>query len=359
MDKILLPIESLKEYKYLVGALGENIKTVEVHGISDAQKSVIAALLSKHFSKSILLITHNDVLARKIYEDICCFDPSAAVLLPSSEMVFHKIDARSNEISINRLKALNNIISKKRIILCASVEALLNRLPEPEIVKSKFVRIKVGDQMPVEDFWLTFLKQVMRVDMIEGCGQFSIRGGIIDFYGPINDNPVRIELFDDEIDSIRYFDLETQRSIRKLDMVELFPMREMLLRPEDFEKGSKEIEKALNDRLNFYSSSGKKKALSQNLKEKILEDVEKIKQNIYFQGIEKYAAFFYEKSCYVMDYIEDFMVVIDEANRVRQRYENVRLEYEEHFKSLLEEGELLPDQINALHSYEDVLIKNK
>ena len=174
--------------------------------------------------------------------------------------------------------------------------------------------------------------------------------------GLYNDNPVRMS-FDDEIDSIRYFDLETQRSIRKLDMVELFPMREMLLRPEDFEKGSKEIEKALNDRLNFYSSSGKKKALSQNLKEKILEDVEKIKQNIYFQGIEKYAAFFYEKSCYVMDYIEDFMVVIDEANRVRQRYENVRLEYEEHFKSLLEEGELLPDQINALHSYEDVLIK--
>ena len=357
MDKILLPIESLEEYKHLVGALGENIKTVEVHGISDVQKSILTVLLSKHFAKSVLLITHNDILARKIYEDISNFDPSAAVLLPSWEMIFHKIDARSNEIAIKRLKALNSIITKKRVILCASVEALLNRLPEPNIFREKYLKIRVGDKMPVEEF-LAYFSQAgyERVDMIEGCGQFSVRGGIIDFYGPINDNPVRIELFDDEIDSIRYFDLETQRSITKLDMVELFPMREMLLKPEDFERGSKELEKALNERLSFYGSSSKK-SLSQNLKEKISEDIEKIKQKTYFQGIEKYAAFLYEKSFDVMDYMEDFMVVMDEPNRVRQRFDNVRLEYEEHFKSLLEEGELLPEQIKSLYTYDDILMK--
>ncbi|WP_372995167.1 transcription-repair coupling factor [Lutispora sp.] len=358
MDKVLLPLQSLEEYKYLSQSLRENTRIVEVHGISDAQKSMMAAMISRSFNKSILLITHNDILARKIYEDVCFFDASAAVLLPSAEMIFHKIDARSNEIAINRLKALNRIASKDRIILCASVEALLNRMPQPDDFYSKYVNIKVGDQMPVGNFAAYFSTSgYERVDMIEGRGQFSIRGGIIDFYGPIEDYPVRIELFDDEIDSIRHFDIGTQRSIKKLDMVQLFPMREMLFSSEDFDRASKTIEKALNKRLELYDASGKKKALSQKLREKIEEDIEKIKSNIYFQGIERYSNFFYEKSWCITDYLEDFMVIVDEPNRVRQRFDNVRLEYEEHFKSLLEEGELLPEQVDALFTYDDVLVR--
>jgi len=358
MDKVLLPIQSLEEYKYLDQSLRENTHTVEVHGISDAQKSMMAAMLSRSFNKSILLITHNDVLARKIYEDICFFDESAAVLLPSAEMIFHKIDARSNEIAVNRLRALNRIASKDRIILCASVEALLNRMPNPHDFYSKFISIEVGGQMPVEEFATYFSTSgYERVDMIEGRGQFSIRGGIIDFYGPIEDYPVRIELFDDEVDSIRHFDLVSQRSIRKLDRTQLFPMREMLFSSEDFARASENIEKALNKRLDLYDASTKKKALGEKLREKIIEDIDRIKSNIYFQGIERYSSFFYEKSYCITEYLEDFMVIIDEPNRVRQRYDNIRLEYEEHFKSLLEEGDLLPEQVDALFTYDDILLK--
>ncbi|HCJ57848.1 MAG TPA: transcription-repair coupling factor [Clostridiaceae bacterium] len=358
MDNVLSPLQSLEEYKYLIQSLRENAKTVEVHGISDAQKSMMAALVSKAFDRSILVITHNDILARKIYEDISFFDQDAAVLLPTAEMIFHKIDARSNEIAINRLKALNKLGKGERVVLCASVEALLNKMPEPDYFYSKFVRVKVGEQMPVEDFTDFFAASgYERVDMIEGRGQFSVRGGIIDFYGPTEDYPVRIELFDDEIDSIRYFDTGTQRSVKKLDSVQLSPMREMLLKAGDFARASEMIEKELNKRLKLYEASAKKKALGEKLKDKITEDIEKIRNNIYFRGIDRYSAFFYEKDLCITDYLSDFMVVVDEPNRVRQRFDNIRLEYEEHFKSLLEEGELLPAQLNALLTYDDILLK--
>lgn len=355
-----MPLHSLEEYKYLMESLRENTKTVEVHGISDAQKSMMTASVSSNFDKSVLIITHNDILARKIYEDIRFFDPDAAVLLPTAEMVFHKIDARSNEIEVNRLKALNRIGKKDRIILCASVEALLSKMPKPDYFYSKFTEINMGDKMPVEGFVSFFATSgYERVDMIEGRGQFSIRGGIIDFFGPTEDYPVRIELFDDEIDSIRYFDAGTQRSIEKLNSIQFSPMREMLLRPEDFARASETLQQELNKRLKLYEISGKKKALSEKLREKISEDIEKINGNMYFRGIDRYSAFFYEEDYCIIDYLSDFIVVIDEPNRVRQRFDNVRLEYEEHFKGLLEEGELLPEQLNALFTYDDILLKIK
>ena len=138
MDNVLSPLQSLEEYKYLIQSLREKTKTIEVHGISDAQKSMMAALVSKAFDRSVLVITHNDILARKIYEDVSFFDQDAAVLLPTAEMIFHKIDARSNEIAINRLKALNKLGKGERVVLCASVEALLNKMPEPDYFYSKF-----------------------------------------------------------------------------------------------------------------------------------------------------------------------------------------------------------------------------
>ncbi|MDD2480575.1 MAG: transcription-repair coupling factor [Lutispora sp.] len=360
MDNILMPLESLEEYKYLIKSLRENTKTVEIHGISDAQKSMVIAGVSGNCGKSILIITHNDILARKIYEDISFFDPDAAVLLPTAEMIFHKIDARSNEIEVNRLKALHRLGRGDRVILCASVEALLSKMPKPDYFYSKLIDINIGDQMPVEDFTAYFATSgYERVDMIEGRGQFSIRGGIIDFYGPTEDYPVRIELFDDEVDSIRHFDPGTQRSLKKLKTLSLFPMKEMILEAEDFVRASITLEKELNKRLKLYEASGKKKGIGEKLREKIAEDLEKIKSNMYFQGIDRYLAFFYEESHCIIDYLRDFMVVVDEPNRVRQRFDNVRLEYEEHFKSLLEEGELLPEQLNAVFTYDDILLKIK
>ncbi len=359
-DNILLPLESLEEYKDLIGSFEVANEVISIHGISDAQKSMITAALSKKTQKSCIVITHNDILARKIHEDISFFDTEVSVLLPSSEVIFHKIDAKSNDDRISRIKALSRIGDRDRLIICTSVEALLPKMAEPDFFYSKFIEIALGDTMSIEGFAEHFISTgYERVDMIEGKGQFSIRGGIIDVYPPTEDYPVRIELFGDEVDSIRYFDLDSQRSLKKLTKIKLSPRRELLLSKDDFHRGVKNLEKALEKRIKFLQNHTKKKIMEEAFKEKFSEDIEKMRQSSYFEGIERYSPFFYDRHYSIADYLKDFIVVMDEPNRVRQRYENVRLEFEENFKHLLEEGEILPEQLNTLFTYDDILFRIK
>lgn len=353
-DNIMLPLESLDEFRNLMDSFKDAIGVIEAHGLSDVQKAMITAALSRATNRTCLIITHNDILARKFYEDISFFDPDIAVFLPSSEMIFHKIDAKSNDIRVSRIKALSSLGS--RLIICASVEAILPKLSEPGFFYSKFKDIAIGDVMSIREFIEYFIEAGYdRVDMIEGRGQFSIRGGIIDFYLPTEEYPLRIELFGDEVDSIRYFDLDNQRSVKKLDKIKLSPMRELLFSKEDFIRGAEKLEKSLEKRLDILKN--KKKSMVNVLEEKLRSDIEKIKQNLYFEGIELYSPYFFDKHFSIIDYLKDAIIVVDEPNRVRQRYDSIKLEFLEQFKRLLEECEVLPEQIEAQFSYDDIIAK--
>ncbi len=354
-DNIIAPLESLDEYQSLLDSFNKATGIVEAHGLSDVQKAMITTALSRAVNRTCLIITHNDSLARKLYEDISFFDPDSAVYLPSLEMIFHKIDARSNETRVSRIKALSRIGS--RLIICASVEGIISKLSDPVFFKSCFKDISMGDVVSIREFAEYFVRTgYERVDMIEGRGQFSLRGGIIDFYLPTEDYPIRIELFDDEVDSIRYFDLFSQRSIKKLDKIKLSPMREHLYSTEQFEQGCVNLTDALEKRLLYLKS--KKKAIN-TLEEKIKGDIDRIKQKVYFEGIELYSPYFSDKSYSIIDYLEDAFIVIDEPNRIRQKYDNMALEYSEQFKHLLETGEALPEEFEAQFTYDDILEKIK
>ncbi len=351
---IMLPLESLDGFKTLIDSIEKGIDVTEAHGLSDVQKAMIIAALSRATNRTCLIITDNDALAKKFYKDISFFDHDAAVFLPSSEMIFHKIDAKSNDIRVSRIKALSSLGS--RLIICASLEAILPKLADPDLFYSKFKDIAVGDVMTVREFIEYFIESgYERVDMIEGRGQFSIRGGIIDFYLPTENYPFRVELFGDEIDSIRYFDLESQRSLEKLNKTRLSPMREVLFKKQDFSEGAQKLENSLRKRMAI-SREGKKVKI--NIEEdKFRSDIEKMRQNIYFEGIESYIPYFSNKNFSIFDYIKNAIIAIDEPNRIRQKHDSINLQFTEQFKRLLEKGEVLPEQYDAQFTYEDILNK--
>ncbi len=354
LDNIMKPLESLDGFNALANSIKDDIGVVEIHGLSDVQKALIIAALSRVTNRTCLIITHNDALAGKFFEDISFFDSDSAVFLSSSEMVFHKIDAKSNDIRVSRIKALSKLGS--RLIICASLEGVLPKLSEPGFFNSKFKDITLGDAVPVREFAEYFVEVgYERVEMIEGKGQFSVRGGIIDFYLPTEEYPVRIELFGDEVDSIRYFDLNSQRSLKKLESIKLSPIREFLITKEGFEHGADRLEKALDKRLNVIK--GKKRMIGHALEERIRTDIDKIRQNTYFEGIETYSPFFSDTDYSIIDYLNEPIIIIDEPNRVRQRHDNINLQFFEQFKILLEEGEVLPEQIDAQFTYDDILQK--
>jgi len=116
---IMLPLESLDGFRTLIDSIEKGIDVAEAHGLSDVQKAMIIAALSRVTNRTCLIITDNDVLAKKFYKDISFFDYDAAVFLPSSEMIFHKIDAKSNDIRVSRIKALSRL--GPRLIICASL----------------------------------------------------------------------------------------------------------------------------------------------------------------------------------------------------------------------------------------------
>ena len=354
---IIKPLESMSEYKLLIDNIKGSYKSIEAYGISDTQKSLMAAAVSQSTQKSCLVITHNEIAARKIYEDIGFLSPSTGLLLSSSDIVFRKIDARSSEIKQQRLLAINELLDGERKIVCASIEALLHKMVPADRFQEIKKKVSLGDTVDIDEFiTLFYVAGYERVDMVEGKGQFSVRGGIIDFFPLTEENPIRIELFDDEVDSIRYFDAITQRSIEKIKTVEINAARELMLHSEELKTAAQVLEHSLEKRLKALNASGKKKD-GEKLAEIIKEDVNKLNQGIYFDGIERYLSYFKLDFNSILDYFKDYIIIIDEPNRVRQRYDNIELEFQEHFKQLLAANEVLPDQYGAYFSYDQLLVK--
>lgn len=231
-----------KEFKEITKIIkGKLINEILLSGLKDSARSFfIAALSSKEeIEKSYLIITDSQENALKVYQDLDTFlnkpqnKEESIFLFPSFDVLPYEDISSDPQIiqqRINILKHLSmNDHNKKRIILISDIKALLPKLASPQKFKKTSWKLKVGDVLRKEDFLKTLLGQNYRsVEIVEEKGEFSSRGGIIDFFPVTSENPLRLELFGDQIESIRYFNLSTQRSILKLADYTLLPSRELI-----------------------------------------------------------------------------------------------------------------------------------
>ncbi|OGD14151.1 transcription-repair coupling factor [Candidatus Atribacteria bacterium RBG_19FT_COMBO_35_14] len=231
-----------KEFKEIIKKIkGKLINKILLSGLKDSARSFfIAALVTKEeIKKSYLIITDSQENALKIYQDLDTFlnksqnKEENVFLFPSFDALPYEDISSDPQIiqqRINILKHLSiNDQNKKRVILIADIKALLPKLASPQKFKKVSWKLKVGDILKKEDFLKNLFDQNYHsVEIVEKKGQFSSRGGIIDFFPVTSENPLRLELFGDQIESIRYFNLSTQRSIIKLDDYTLLPSRELI-----------------------------------------------------------------------------------------------------------------------------------
>jgi transcription-repair coupling factor (superfamily II helicase) len=352
-DILFTPLEQFREYRRLLHSIRGGQSPASVFGLSETQKSHMIAALSKHIQRPVLIVTYNDVQARKIYEDLSFYGVGEAVLFPAREISFYRIAARSMDIPIQRLEVLKQIYQGSARFVVASVEALLARLAPPELFLKGIRNIAVGDVMELQEMarWLT-ANGYERVEMVEGKGQYSIRGGILDIYPLTAENGYRLEFFDDEVDSIREFDVTTQRSIQKLEKVEVFPAMEIVLSQEEIRRGIKLLE----EQLALYRKGDKLDRDSVKLISRIEEDIRTLKEGGYPEPTEAYIPIFYEEDVNLLDYLgENTLVFLDEPPRIRERTVNTGLEFEENFKILLERGEVMPVQAHLFTPYDAFL----
>lgn len=349
MDKKLLlaPMKNSMDYNQLLDSIKNYKSPIALYGLNETQKSHMAYGVYEETKKQVCIVVYNEIEARQIYEDLKFYVGDKALYFPSKEIVFYNLEATSEEIQEDRMKAIERIVEGEDCIIVTSIDAFLNQLlPANAHTKNK-VSFKVGQELNLSKIVEIFTIQgYERMDIVEERGQFSIRGDIIDIFPGSRDLPIRIELFGDEVDSIREFEVENQRSMEKIESVQIYPAKETVI--DELNKDFKKISKKLSEKA------------KENLKEKLGQTIEKIKEFGNFKGINKYLPYIYKKQSSLIDYFsKETIFLLDEPTRLRENAKGHIDEFRESFKVLMERGEVLPSQASFIIEYDEIVDKLK
>ncbi|MDQ2086522.1 transcription-repair coupling factor [Herbivorax sp. ANBcel31] len=358
-------MNNVKEKKYLINPLMEinqyrdalnRIKTgntpISIEGSSQSQKAHTTYAVLRHLKQKGIFIANNDISARKIYEDFLNFFEEGVLYFSPGEIMFHDVEARSHDSSYERIKSLYKIINGEYQIIVTSAEAIARKLIDKELFCNSIISFSIGEIMDLSVISEKLISiGYERMPVVEGKGQFAVRGGIIDIF-PINsETAARVEFFGDEIDSIRSFDVASQRSLERIERVTVLPAREVVYNANKRD----DILNAISDSLNQYLKKIGKidvEGFNEKIEEKIKYDMERFKQQYYFAGMDRYIPYIIEKPSIITDYMdmEKVLIFLDEPKRFEKRYENLLYENYELCKGFLEKGFLLPESFEIYTS---------
>jgi transcription-repair coupling factor (superfamily II helicase) len=341
------PLLGIKKYFYktediqaIIQSLEEGLGEQLIAGLSGSARSVLAAVLHEQKQYPLLIVTHNLYQAQKVYDDLVNLLPSEQIFLyPANDLIASELGTASPELRAQRIDVLNYWSHQSKGIIVTPISGLRKILPPKELWQRSQLTFKVGEEVELDEQLMKLVSLgYERVGMVASPGEFSIRGGIIDIYPLTEELPVRIELFDTEIDSIRTFTIENQRSQKRMDQVTIGPAVETIFTDEDLQRGINLLEKGLSETV--------KKVKDPAVKEKILEHVgqelEQLKQGSIPEHIFKYLSLFYEKPTSLLDYVPDETVVIlDETTRIHETSDQLDKEEADWITDLLSAGEIV------------------
>ena len=357
METFRKPLAELKEFEELEHALQTLTGVVQLAGCIDAAKPHIMYSCNNG-SGSRIIVTFHEQKARELCEEYRFFDPNA-VYYPAKDILFYQSDIRGNVMTAERINALKMLAEEKNCTIITTFDTLMNPMPEPEKFIQSVIPIAVGDVISLEELSeelaaLGYEKNYQAQTM----GEFSVRGGIVDIFPLTEDNPYRIELWGDEVDSIRSFDAESQRSIENLEKVSIYPACELVLTKEEREAGIARILKEAE----VVSAKLRKEMKTEeayrvkSAAEQLAEEAGELAINA---GLDAYLSYFCEKRVSLLDYFdkEQTIIFLDEAARSIERGTSTETEFSESMKQRLEKGYILPGQMRELFSCAEILAK--
>lgn len=353
---LIQPLKDSREFKEILNAVEKHRYPVGVFGLSESARSYLIHGIYDELDKPFLVVTHNDVEAKNLYEDLSFYIPNV-YYFPTKEVVFYNVDAISGDLRWERLKVLREMSKPGKKIIVASIESLAQKYIPFEFYKKYTMKFSVGESISLEEINEKLIQGgYERMDVVEAKGQFSIRGGIMDVFPPFSSVPYRIELFGDEIDSIRTFNTESQRSIDKAKEVEIFPAKEIILERESIKQAVNKIEAELTTVIGSYKAKKNKEAM-EKISGTTKANLESLKEKWSFETIDSFLPYFYDKTSTFLDFIKDSYVVMDDVQRCKGKLDSVYFEFEENYKNFLQLGNILPGQGNLLVSREELLEK--
>ena len=350
-----LALES-PEFQSFARAVSAGVSEQMVSGLAGSQRTCAFATVRKRAGRPVLIVTDTLTAAERIAEDMEAWLGEQVFIFPALEVLPFEVVAQSEEMAVPRISTLERLASGQRPVVVAPVTALLRRLPPPQFFAETCIDVTTGSSVDTERIIMRLvLGGYERVDMVEGRGQFSRRGGILDVFAPDMENPARLELFEDTVDSIRHFDLGTQRSVDSVQTLRIPPARELVAPSEGFDEALERIRKATEAACRKHEAAGRRQA-AQRLQDKVAEHLEKIETSRSFEGLDQYAPYFYTSMCSLLDYMPaDTVVMVDEYARLRDATSEIAKVSGDMYSALVEQGSLLPGQTMVYMGFDDVV----
>ncbi len=334
MIEITKSITYLKEYKQLKQALEQGKTPVLAVGLSAIHKAHLAAALGLDTGRPVLVLTDDDAAAARFSTDLHAFAEKEVLTLPARELVMADVTGVSRGYEQRRLAALEALPRMRFAV--ASVQAAAQRTLPPEALAASVVTLSAGDTVPLEELTQKLVRAgYERCIQVEGTGQFSVRGGILDVFPPQAAHPYRIEFWDDEIDSIASFDVGSQRRLENTETLRCLPCMETL--PHLAPGGAKGLAKTVRGLL----STRKKKHA--DLAAYIERDAERLEETGTLPAADKYLPLVYPKAATALDYLPaDALVLIEDTPRLRDAARDFHSRIADDVTALLERGEMPP-----------------
>ena len=338
------PLITSDKFSSIKSDIEEKDKLVEVSGLSESSKAYFVNSVYESFERPVVIITHNDMEAKNLYEDLNLYTSNVSYF-PAKEVVFYNVDAISGDLRWARLRVIKEILERKKGIVVTSIDAFASAYTPKKLFTNHKLSLKVGKEVSFDDISKVLVEGgYERVEIVEGKGEFSLRGGLLDVFPPDSIYPYRIELFGDEIESIRTFNVESQRSIDKVKTLKIFPAKEMIVDEDVIAETLNAMQSELEEVIKNSSDMER----IEKIKTIVNRNMEVFRETNTFETIDSYLPLLYKNSETLFDYLDKYMIVLDDRARTLGKLNSTYTEFNENYSIFLERGDILPSQSNLL-----------
>ena len=327
MQFLYKAMTGLREYGGLLTAIRQERLPAAVSGLSHIHKALLIAALTTDAGQPGLVITADEGEAVRLKEDLETLG-KRAVLFPARDFTFRNLTGQSREYEHVRLGTLARLMEEDFDVALCGVDAAVQYTIPPAALYGRTFTLKAGDSLsPAQGAARLLAAGYTRSEQVEGPGQFAVRGGILDFFTPDLPQPVRVEFWGDEIDSIAAFDVESQRRVDTMKRVRVTPAAEVLF----------DSEAALADKIETFLQKKRKKKLSDQATARLRADIDSLRSGVGV-AMDRYLPLAYDPPATIFDYAENALLFVSESAKIRERMKNFLWQQGEDITALMEEG---------------------
>ncbi|MDF2960566.1 MAG: Mfd [Paenibacillus sp.] len=353
MQALIQAFSADPDLQSIVSGVRSGMREQLLSGLSGSSRQVMLAALYEELKQPLFIVTHNMFSAQKIFEDLVeCLPADKVLLFPAQELLAAETAVASPEMLAQRIDALTKLASGFHGVVVVPYAGMRRVLPLKGLIAEAQIPIEVGQTLQLDDFIARMVGiGYERVERVEAKGEMSVRGGIIDFFPLYALHPYRVELFDEDIDSIRTFDITDQRSIDKLNGLVITPCREIIADRKRLQVAAQHAYELLQAQLEKMTDRGAK----DRLLEGVGHEIELMREGQYFPGLFKYISLLYPERQTLLDYMpKESVLLIDEPARLLETAKQLERDEAEWTTMSLQDGKSMPALVLS-KSYETLL----